>query len=294
MKYAWIQSHRDLFSVTMMCRVMNVSTSGFYESLKGERSPRSKRTEAIRSDVRRVYEQYKGIYGSYKIAEKLNKDSQLQSACRNTVALAMQEMGLKSRVSKQFKPTTTVTDPSKQPAENILSQDFQATRPNQKWVADITYLPTLVGWVYLAVVIDLFSRKVVGWSMSDRLTTPLITDAMKQAVEQRRPHGGELLHHSDRGCQYTSDAYRQMLAKLGITCSMSRTGCCYDNAVAERFFWSLKHEWTKFESYSDMDSARWSVFKYIETFYNSERIHQTLGYKTPNQFEHDHDKNLAA
>lgn len=294
MKYAWIQSHRDLFSVTMMCRVMNVSTSGFYESLKGERSPRSKRTEAIRSDVRRVYEQYKGIYGSYKIAEKLNKDAQLQSACRNTVALAMQEMGLKSRVSKQFKPTTTVTDPSKQPAENILSQDFRATRPNQKWVADITYLPTLVGWVYLAVVIDLFSRKVVGWSMSDRLTTPLITDAMKQAVEQRRPHGGELLHHSDRGCQYTSDAYRQMLAKLGITCSMSRTGCCYDNAVAERFFWSLKHEWTKFESYSDMDSARWSVFKYIETFYNSERIHQTLGYKTPNQFEHDHDKNLAA
>jgi putative transposase len=293
-KYAWIQSHRDLFSVTMMCRVMNVSTSGFYESLKGERSPRSKRTEAIRSDVRRVYEQYKGIYGSYKIAEKLNKDSQLQSACRNTVALAMQEMGLKSRVSKQFKPTTTVTDPSKQPAENILSQDFQATRPNQKWVADITYLPTLVGWVYLAVVIDLFSRKVVGWSMSDRLTTPLITDAMRQAVEQRRPQGGELLHHSDRGCQYTSDAYRQMLAKLGITCSMSRTGCCYDNAVAERFFWSLKHEWTKFESYSDMDSARWSVFKYIETFYNSERIHQTLGYKTPNQFEHDHDKNLAA
>lgn len=294
MKYAWIQSHRDLFSVTMMCRVMNVSTSGFYESLKGERSPRSKRTEAIRSDVRRVYEQYKGIYGSYKIAEKLNTDTQLQSACRNTVALAMQEMGLKSRVSKQFKPTTTVTDPSKQPAENILSQDFQATRPNQKWVADITYLPTLVGWVYLAVVIDLFSRKVVGWSMSDRLTTPLITDAMRQAVEQRRPQGGELLHHSDRGCQYTSDAYRQMLAKLGITCSMSRTGCCYDNAVAERFFWSLKHEWTKFESYSDMDSARWSVFKYIETFYNSERIHQTLGYKTPNQFEHDHDKNLAA
>jgi putative transposase len=293
-KYAWIQSHRDLFSVTMMCKVMNVSTSGFYESLKGERSPRSKRTAAIRSDVRRVYEQYKGIYGSYKIAEKLNKDSQLQSACRNTVALAMQEMGLKSRVSKQFKPTTTVTDPSKQPAENILSQDFQATRPNQKWVADITYLPTRVGWVYLAVVIDLFSRKVVGWSMSDRLTTPLITDAMKQAVEQRRPHGGELLHHSDRGCQYTSDAYRQMLAKLGVTCSMSRTGCCYDNAVAERFFWSLKHEWTKFESYSDLDSARWSVFKYIETFYNSERIHQTLGYKTPNQFEHDHDKNLAA
>lgn len=273
---------------------MNVSTSGFYESLNGQRSPRSRRTEAIRSDVRRVYEQYNGIYGSYKIAKELNSDAQLHSACRNTVALAMREMGLKSRVSRQFKPRTTVADPSKQPAENILSQDFKATRPNQKWVADITYLPTLAGWVYLAVVIDLFSRKVVGWSMSERLTTPLIVDAMKQSIEQRRPRGDGLLHHSDRGCQYTSDAYRQMLATLGITCSMSRTACCYDNAVAERFFWSLKHEWTKLESYADLHAARWSVFKYIETFYNSERIHQTLEYKTPNQFEHDHYKNLTA
>lgn len=285
MKYAWIQAHRDSFPVQAMCRVLQVSTSGYYGWLKRKPGPRAERTVAIRADVRKVYEDSNGIYGSYKIAEKLKTDEQLQTACRNTVASAMQEMALKSRVSKQFKPTTTVADPDKEPAPNVLHQDFEATAPNQKWVADITYLPTLAGWVYLAVVIDLFSRKVVGWAMSDRLTTPLVTQAMQHAIEQRQPEGGSLMHHSDRGCQYTSDAFQQLLQAMGITCSMSRTGCCYDNAVAERFFWSLKHEWTKFETYADLESARWSVFKYIEAFYNSQRIHQTLGYQTPNQFE---------
>jgi len=152
-------------------------------------------------------------------------------------------------------------------------------------VVDITYLPTAHGWVYLAVVLDLFGRKVVGWSIGNSLATGLVSDALRRAIENRRPDGKKLLHHSDRGCQYTSDAYQKTLRTLGIECSMSRRGNCYDNAVMERFFWSLKHEWTKHESFENLEEARLSVFKYIETFYNRERIHQTLDYKTPDQYE---------
>lgn len=294
MKYAWIKEHRDSFPISAMCRVLKVSRSGFYKSMRATPSRRSQRTEAIKASVRIAYDQSKGIYGSYKIADQLRTDDRLETACRNTVASAMREMGLKSRVCKKFRPTTTVQDPAKRPAPNVLNQNFKANAPNQKWVADITYLPTQAGWVYLAVVIDLFSRKVVGWSMSDCLSTPLVSAAMKQAVESRRPSFGELLHHSDRGCQYTSTAFQEMLSRLGISCSMSRTGCCYDNAVAERFFWSLKHEWTKFESFETLEEARWSVFKYIDTFYNSVRIHQTLNYLTPNQFEIEFAADCAA
>ena len=294
MKYAWIKEHRDDYSVVRLCRAMRVSKSGFYNWLNGKPSPRSKRTAQIQDSVLEVYRQSNGIYGSYKIAEKLKTDDSLETACRNTVAKAMQDLGIKSRVSRKFKPTTTVSDPSKKPAPNILAQDFKADAPNQKWVADITYLPTLAGWVYLAVVIDLFSRKVVGWEMSDRLTTPLVTGALKNAIEARRPDTKELLHHSDRGCQYTSEAFQSIMRTTNITCSMSRTGCCYDNAVVERFFWSLKHEWTKFQQFDDLDSARISIFKYIETFYNSERIHQTLEYQTPDEVERKYNAGLAA
>lgn len=293
MKYAWIKEHRDEYSVVRLCRAMQVSKSGFYGWLNSEPSPRSKRTSSIRASVMEVYQQSNCIYGSYKIAEKLKSDENLETACRNTVAKAMRDLGIKSRVSSKFKPTTTVNDPSKKPSPNILAQDFKADAPNQKWVADITYLPTLTGWVYLAVVIDLFSRKVVGWQMSNRLTTPLVTGALKNAVEARKPNTSELLHHSDRGCQYTSEAFQKIMRTTNITCSMSRTGCCYDNAVVERFFWSLKHEWTKFEEFENLDEARMSVFKYIETFYNSERIHQTLEYQTPDEFERKHRAALA-
>ena len=178
--------------------------------------------------------------------------------------------------------------------QNLLSQEFDAEAPNRKWVADITYLPTASGWVYLAVVLDLFSRIVVGWHMSNRLTTPIVTEALRKAIESRRPESGTLLHHSDRGCQYTSDAFQGILRTLNIQCSMSRTGCCYDNAVMERFFWSLKHEWTKHRRYENLEEARMSVFKYIEAFYNSKRIHQTLGYQTPEEFERNYRAALAA
>ena len=293
MKYAWIKDNRDGFPIVAMCRAFRVSKSGYYKSLKAEPSLRMLRAERIRTSVKQVYEESNQIYGSYKIAQQLGKDDRLEVACRNTVATAMREMGLKSRVSKKFTPTTTVSDPSKIPAPNILDQTFTADAPNQKWVTDITYLPTQLGWVYLAVVLDLFSRKVVGWSISDSLATPLVSAALRNAIQARRPDTHSLLHHSDRGSQYTSDDYQQTLRTLNITCSMSRTGCCYDNAVMERFFWSLKHEWTKFEDFADINQTRTSVFQYIETFYNSKRIHQTLGYQTPDEFEAQHQTKLA-
>ncbi|QEG20305.1 MULTISPECIES: IS3 family transposase [Pirellulaceae] len=294
MKYAWIKQHRDQYSITLMCEIFGVSKSGYYDSIDRPESKRAVRSRAIRESVKQVYEESGQIYGSYKIAEELANDAQLETACRNTVATAMREMGLKSCVSRQFKPTTTKSDPDKKPAENLLSQEFDAEAPNRKWVADITYLPTVGGWVYLAVVLDLFSRKVVGWQMSDRLTTPIVTEALRKAIESRRPESGTLLHHSDRGCQYTSDAFQGILRTLNIQCSMSRTGCCYDNAVMERFFWSLKHEWTKHRRYGNLEEARISVFKYIEAFYNSKRIHQTLGYQTPEEFERNYRAALAA
>jgi len=288
MKYAWIHQHSDSFPVKLMCKLLGVSRSGYYDSIDRPLSPRAERSAKIRAAVRQVFEEKHAIYGSFKIARELQEREDMESACRNTVAKAMREMKLKSRVRKPFTPTTTKADPSKQPAPNLLSRDFTATEPNQKWVTDITYLPTQAGWVYLAVVLDLFSRKVVGWAMSDSLATELVSEALKRAIESRQPTRGELLHHSDRGCQYTSDNYQRTLRTLGIQCSMSRTGDCYDNAVAERFFWSLKHEWTGHYEYADLEAARQSAFNYIETFYNRQRMHQSLGYQTPVEFEAQH------
>lgn len=285
MKYAWIKEHRGSFPVAIMCDVFRVSTSGYYESLDRTPSDRAVRHERIKQSVAQVHTETDGIYGSIKIADQMKKREELETACRNTVASAMREMGLKSKIRKAFKPTTTQADPTKKPAENRLARDFTATAPNRKWVTDITYLATAGSWAYLAVVMDLFSRKVVGWSIGDSLATELVSDALRHAIENRRPVGKELLHHSDRGCQYTSDAYQKTLNTLGITCSMSRTGDCYDNAAMERFFWSLKHEWTNHCDFADLNDARLSLFKYIETFYNPVRTHQTLGYLSPDEYE---------
>jgi putative transposase len=293
-KYAWIREHRDSFPVAVLCEVLEVSASGYYDWLDRPPSPRAERHLKIQAVVQQVHAESHGVYGSVKIAKQLRERPDLESACRNTVAQAMRELGLKSRVSKAFKPTTTQSDPTKQPAPNELAQDFTAAAPNRKWVTDITYLATAEGWIYLAVVLDLFSRKVVGWALSNSLATELVSEALRRAVEARRPDGRRLLHHSDRGCQYTSDAYQHALRTLGIQCSMSRTGCCYDNAVMERFFWSLKHEWTNHETFQNLADARISVFRYIETFYNPERLHQTLGYLSPNQFEAEHAPASAA
>lgn len=294
MKYAWIREQRDSFPVAVMCEVLGVSKAGYYAACNRPPSPRAERSARIRASVRETHAQSHGIYGPAKIVQALQQRDDLESACRNTVARAMRELGLKSRVRRAFTPTTTQADPTKQPAPNTLDRDFTAEAPNRKWATDITYLATASGWAYLAVVLDLFSRKVVGWAMSGSLATELVSAALRAAIEARRPEGSRLLHHSDRGCQYTSDAYQQTLRTLGIECSMSRTGDCYDNAVMERFFWSLKHEWTNHDTFDNLAEARLSVFKYIETFYNTERLHQTLGYKTPAQYEADHAPATAA
>jgi putative transposase len=293
-KYAWIREHRDSFPVAVLCDALEVSASGYYAWLDRPPSPRAQRHDQIQAAVQQLHAESHGIYGSHKIARELEERPELESACRNTVAKAMRELGLQSRISRAFTPTTTQADPTKQPAPNQLAQDFTAAAPNRKWVTDITYLPTAAGWVYLAVVLDLFSRKVVGWALGNSLATELVSAALRQAVETRRPTGQHLLHHSDRGCQYTSDAYQQILRTLGIQCSMSRTGCCCDNAVMERFFWSLKHEWTNHERFHNLEDVHLSVFSYIETFYNPQRLHQTLGYVSPNQFEAVHAPATAA
>lgn len=294
MKYAWIHENRGSFPVSAMCEVLEVSRSGYYDSLTREQSPRVQRHEKIRQAVLQVHQESNAIYGSKKIAQELRRRPDLEQACRNTVAHAMRELGLCSRIRKSFTPTTTQADPTKQPAPNILNQDFVASAPNQKWVTDITYIWTAIGWIYLAVVMDLYGRKIVGWAVSQSLHTDVVQDALRAAVQARQPDAHQLLLHSDRGCQYTSDAFQEKLKLLGITCSMSRTGCCYDNAVMERFFWSLKNEWTNHETFADIEEARLSIFKYIETFYNSIRIHQALGYLTPKEFEADHAPAQAA
>lgn len=294
MKYAWIRKHRDSFPIAVMCDALGVSTSGYYASIDRSPSPRAQRHERIKAAVAQVHAESHGIYGSLKITQVLGQQDELERACRNTVATAMRELGLQSRLRKAFTPTTTQVDPTKSPAPNTLQRDFTAPAPNRKWVTDITYLATAQGWVYLAVVLDLFSRKVVGWAIGHSLATELVSTALRSAIESRRPAGKELLHHSDRGSQYTSETYQQTLRRLGIECSMSRAGSCYDNAVMERFFWSLKHEWTKHETFADLEAARLSVFKYIETFYNPVRLHQTLGYKSPQEFEAEYAPVLAA
>ena len=242
---------------------------------------RPQRSARIRTSVKQVYDESHGIYGSYKIADRLKNDASLEAACRNTVATAMREMGLKSKVSKKFPPTTTASDPAKAAAPNVLNQSFRADAPDSKWVTNITSLPTNVGWVYLAVVLDLFSRKVVGWAVSESLATPLVSSALRNAVELRKPDTNGLLHYSDRGSQYTSDDYQQT---LNMTCSLSRPR----RALSGLLLRQCRHG-----TFLLVAQARRCVFQYIDTFYNSKRIHQTLEYRTPDEFEEQHRVKLA-
>jgi putative transposase len=297
-KDTWIRAHHDVFPVAIPCSTLQVSSSGYDAWRDRPPSPRAERTARIEQAVQQIHAESHGLYGSVKVARVSNEQDDRERACRNTVAQAMRKLGLNSRIRRRFTPTTTRVDPTQQPAPNTLDQDFTADAPNRKWVTDITYLATSTGWVYLAVVLDLFSRKVVGWAMHHSLETELVSTALRRAIEARRPEGRTLLHHSDRGCQYTGTAYQQTLKALGIECSMSRTGCCCDNAVLERFFWSLKHEWTNHGQFATLEDARLSVCRYIETFYNSQRRHQTLGDQSPNtceaNFPADHAPAAAA
>jgi putative transposase len=281
-KFAWIQKHACDFAVSSMCEVLNVSRSGYYAFLHRQPSPRQQRREALVEQIRQSHVESRGTYGSPRVWEDL-QEKQIP-VCRNTVALLMRESGIAVNLRKRFKVQTTDSAHGCPVAPNLLGQDFTAQAPNRRWCCDITYIPTREGDLFLAVVMDLFSRRIVGWSMADHLRATLCTDALAMALLRRKPTEG-LLHHSDRGVQYACGLYRQMLADHAITCSMSRTGNCYDNAAMESFFATLKTEWVYRHDYPTRHAAAASLFEYIEVFYNRKRRHSALGYLSPEAFE---------
>jgi len=292
-RYQFIDQHRDRYPLARLTHTLGVSRSGFYEWRERPISSRAQRREELAERVRDTFTEFEGIYGSRKITEELvERDVR---ACRNTVANLMREMNLYSKVQKRRSFVLTTDSNHLEPiAPNVLERDFTAQRPNEKWVADITYVPTDEGWAYVAAVMDLFSRRIVGWAVSDSLETSLVLEALDNAIETRRPEPGTLTHHSDRGCQYASCDHRERLAELNITCSMSRRGDCWDNACMERFMNSYKNEWVNHRRYANAEEVHHSTFEYIEIFYNRKRRHQTLGYLSPAAFEAKHHSMNAA
>ena len=282
MKFAWIAAQAGHFEVETMCRVLGVSSSGYYAWRGRPKSERQERREELLNEIKQVHAESRGIYGSPRVFKELN--SRGVKACENTVAKLMSQAEIRSKTARKFVPKTTDSKHDHAVAANVLDQDFKAEKPNQKWVADITYIETEEGWLYLAAVLDLCSRKVVGWSMADHMQTELVADALRMALHGRRPESG-MLHHSDRGVQYASSEYQNLLKAHGLECSMSRTGNCYDNATMESFWGTLKTEWVYHERYATREEARLSIFEYIEVFYNRVRRHSSLGYVSPEVFE---------
>ena len=282
MKYAWVWEHTGEFPVAPMCRVLSISRSGYYDWLKRGQSHRDKRREQIAAAARRSHQESNGIYGYRKVHDEIVKDYGLK-CCKETVRRVMKQAGIRSKVAKKFVVTTNSRH-SRPVAANKLDRDFKANGPNQKWVADITYVSTREGWLYLGTVMDLWSRRIVGWSMSRTIDAKLVCDAFSMAARMRCP-GAELIHHSDRGVQYASERFRQLLDLHGVECSMSRKGDCWDNAPAESFFGKLKAEHIGRRVYATRREAEQELFWYIEVFYNRKRRHAALGYLSPVQFE---------
>jgi putative transposase len=281
-KYACIEEHRQEFEVRLMCRVLDVSPSGFYAWKQNGLSERERRDERLRSRIRIVHRTNKRRYGSPRVHAELQ--AQGERCSRKKVARLMQEEGLRAVPRRRF-GVTTKSDPTHAVAENLLDRQFTVERSNQVWVSDITYIPTREGWLYLAVVIDLFSRSVVGWAMERTLEARLTTAALEMALARRGAVAG-LLHHSDRGVQYTCGAYQGLLEAHGIRCSMSRKGNCWDNAVAESFFATLEKELIEEADWHTRAEAKRAIFNFIEIWYNRQRRHSSLGYRTPAEFEH--------
>jgi transposase InsO family protein len=283
MKFAHIRDHRGLFDVDLMCAVLGVTPAGFYAWLKRPESPRATRARELTEQIRTVHHEVKGVYGSLKITRELHHRKTLVN--RKTVARLMARAGIRSKVVRKFRVQTTDSTHANPVAPNVLDQKFAAAdAPNKVWGVDITYLHTGEGVLYLAGVMDLSSRRIVGWSMDDTMTTDLVERAFTAALHSRKP-SLPLLHHSDRGVQYTSGRYRALLERHGIEASMSRTGNCYDNAVVESFWGKLKTEMVYHERFTTKAQARAAVFEYIEMFYNRGRLHAALEYLTPEAFE---------
>ena len=264
-----------------MCRVLNVSRRGYYSWLYRPESTRSLANKALLSEIRRVFEANRCVYGAPRIYQVL-RDTGLTCGL-NRVARLMQKANIVPRTIRKFRKTTD-SRRSYSPAPNVLARQFGASQPNRKWVGDVTFIGTREGWLYLAVIIDLHSRKVVGWSMGERLTTELAQRAMRYAIEERLPKPG-LLAHSDRGMEYYAGDYQRLLKQHGMVCSMSGKGDCHDNAVAESFFHTLKVEQVYHDDHHTRDQARMALFDYIEIFYNRQRKHSYLNYQSPVEFE---------
>jgi putative transposase len=282
MKFAFIAAEKA-FPVAAMCRVFSVTRQGYYAYLKRRETKLPAELE-LQAQVRQAFEEGRSAYGSPRVLAALRNKG--IPASKRRVERTMRALGLQGRKPRRFRVTTTKANPAHAVAGNVLDRNFTADRPNQRWVTDISYVWTDEGWCYLATILDLFSRAVVGWALDTTLTTQLPLRALDMAVQRRLP-GSSLLHHSDRGCQYTSQEYRRALDELGIDVSMSRKGNCWDNAVAESFFSTIKNELIYLRRWATRLELRAAIFEYIEVFYNRQRLHSTLGYKSPIQFETD-------
>jgi putative transposase len=281
-KFCFIKGHRRRWPVAAICRVLRVSRSGFFAWLKRPASKRDRRRRELIEKIRAAHRENRELYGSPRVHRALLIDGERVS--RNTVAKLMRQEKIRARNKRKFVPRTTDSRHEYPIADNLLDRQFQSSRPDCKWVADITYVPTDQGWLYLAGVLDCFSRKIVGWSMADHLETSLVSEALRMALIHRgHPEG--LLHHSDRGVQYASEDYQHLLNSHGLTASMSGRGDCWDNAMMESFWATLKTELIHQSHYMTREQARAAIFEYIEVFYNRKRLHSSLGYVSPESFE---------
>jgi putative transposase len=280
-KFRAIHAEKGTYSVALMCRVLGVCRSGYYAFARRPKSPRCAANEQLVERILLIHARSRGSYGSPRVHAKLR--AQGNHVSRKRVERLMREGGIVARRRRRFRRTTD-SNHTHGVANNVLARNFQTTQPNRVWVSDITYIPTRQGWLYLAAIIDLFSRKVVGWSMRETIDTSLVLDALHMARNRRKPAAG-LLHHSDRGSQYACSDYRRALRQMGASCSMSRRGNCWDNAVAESFFAAFKTECAQYHDFESRDQARAATFDYIEVFYNRQRIHSSLGYVAPEEFE---------
>jgi putative transposase len=282
MKFAFIAKHRAVWPTGWICGALGVSRGGFYAWLTRPRSERSQSNEELASKVRASFLASDRTYGARRVWHDLIAEG---IGCGlHRIERLMRLQGLRARPRRQRLPPDCGERQASAVAPNVLDRTFEAPAPNRKWIADFTYIWTAEGWLYVAAVIDLFSRRVVGWSMSASMTAQFVTDALMMAI-WRRGKPDALLHHSDRGSQYTSEQFQRLMADHGVTCSMSRSGNCWDNAAMESFFSSLKTERTARKTYRTRDEAKADVFDYIERFYNPKRRHSTIGYISPMEFE---------
>lgn len=289
MKFGFIDAEKAVHSVRSMCRVLGVSPSGYYAWASRAPSGRARDDERLATHIRAVHRRSRGTYGSPRVHAEL-RDSGLRVG-RKRVARLMRQRGITALPRKRWRCTTD-SNHSFAVADNVLDRNFVVDAPDRVWVTDITYVWTWEGWLYLAVVLDLFSRRVVGWAAADHMRTELVLEALSTALERRQPTRG-LLHHSDQGSQYASFDYQRELDRRGITCSMSRRGDCYDNAVAESFFGTIKTELLDRMPWATRRGARSAIGDYIDSFYNPRRRHSHLGYLSPVEFERRHRQERA-